>query len=51
MPYNFTGDYTVPASVKTIGENAFAFCDGLTSIDLTSVTKIGENAFFLTATD
>lgn len=46
MPYNFTGDYTVPASVKTIGENAFAFCDGLTSIDLTSVTKIGENAFF-----
>ena len=39
-------NYTIPNSVTTIGDSAFAFCDSLTSINIpNSVTTIGEGAF------
>ncbi len=38
--------YTIPSSVTSIGNNAFEFCKGLTSISIpSSVTSIGEEAF------
>lgn len=37
--------FTVPASVKTIGDEAFANNRNLTSIDLNWVTTLGESAF------
>ena len=41
-------NYTIPNSVTTIGDSAFAFCDSLTSINIpNSVTTIGEGAFYL----
>ncbi len=41
-------NYTIPNSVTTIGDSAFAFCDSLTSINIpNSVTTIGNNAFEL----
>jgi hypothetical protein len=37
---------TIPNSVTTIGDNAFAFCVGLTSVTIpNSVTSIGKDAF------
>ena len=39
-------NYTIPNSVTTIGDSAFAFCDSLTSINIpNSVTTIGDSAF------
>jgi hypothetical protein len=42
-----TGNYTIPNSVKIIGDRAFEGCMGLTSVTIgTSVTTIGNSAFF-----
>ena len=39
-------EYTIPYSVKTIGEYAFSGCNNLTSVNIpNSVKTIGENAF------
>ena len=35
----------IPASAKTIGQNAFYNCDGITAIDLKNTEQIGNNAF------
>lgn len=43
---SYSGDLVVPATVKEIGDNAFAECDGLSSIDLSNVETIGEFSFF-----
>jgi len=41
-----SGTITMPASVRdTIGKNAFAFCENLSAINLSSVSYIGESAF------
>jgi hypothetical protein len=41
-----SGNVTISSNVKSIGENAFAVCDSLTSITIpTSVTSIGNMAF------
>lgn len=41
-----SGTLTLPTSVRdTIGKNAFAFCENLTVINLSSVKYIGESAF------
>lgn len=38
--------YSIPSTVKTIGEHSFAYCSGLTMIELpNSVTSIGSGAF------
>jgi hypothetical protein len=45
--YGLAGALTIPNSVTTIGENAFAECTGLTSLSLgNSVTIIGKEAFY-----
>jgi hypothetical protein len=45
-PAGKTGNYTIPNSVTTIGEVAFAGCGGLTAVTLlNSVITIGEAAF------
>ncbi|MDP4270212.1 MAG: leucine-rich repeat domain-containing protein [Bacteroidota bacterium] len=45
-PSSLRGHYTPPATVTSIGNYAFAFCDSLTSVTIpTSVITIGENAF------
>lgn len=45
-PGGKTGSYTVPSSVTTIGDVAFAYCDRLTSITIPdSVASIGSQAF------
>ncbi len=42
----FSGSYTIPNSVTTIGESAFSGCRGLTSVTIpNSVTTIGKSAF------
>jgi hypothetical protein len=41
------GAYTIPPSVTSIGDHAFAWCDSLTSVTIPSgVTSIGNDAFY-----
>jgi hypothetical protein len=48
FPGGFTGAYTIPGTVTSIGQNAFDGCTGLTSIAIpSSVTSIGSRAFQL----
>jgi hypothetical protein len=45
-PTTKTGNYNIPSSVKSIGEGAFLFCTGLTSVNIpASVNTIGNWAF------
>ena len=45
-PISLSGEYTVPSTVKTIGEYAFYDCTGLTSVVIgNSVESIGIGAF------
>lgn len=45
-PTTLSGNYELPETVETIGEEAFAYCNDLTSIKLNdALTSIGENAF------
>ena len=47
-PEDFSGEYIIPDSVTSIGEQAFFACKGLTSVTIpNSVTSIGERAFLL----
>ena len=46
FPAGKIGDYTIPNSVTSIGDAAFAGCTGLTSVTLpSSITSIGDVAF------
>jgi hypothetical protein len=46
-PLGKTGSYTIPDGVRTIGETAFSFCNGLSSILMpTSLTNIADMAFY-----
>lgn len=46
-PQTKSGTYTVPSTVKTIGEFAFYGCEGLTSVSLpNSITSICDEAFY-----
>lgn len=45
-PFAKSSVYTIPDNVSSIGDGAFSFCSGLTSISVpNSVTSIGNNAF------
>ena len=45
-PGGFSGAYTIPGNVTSIGESAFASCELLTSVTIpNSVTSIGDCAF------
>ena len=47
FPVGLAGSYAIPNSVTSIGEEAFAFCPGLTSVTIpNSVTCIGNAAFY-----
>ena len=47
-PGSRTGTYAIPEGVLTIGNSAFGWCSGLTSVTIPdSVTGIGNNAFAL----
>jgi hypothetical protein len=46
-PAGKTGSYVIPNSVTTIGDYAFAYCSGLTSVTIpNSVTTLGKRAFY-----
>lgn len=46
MPESTTGNYTIPATVDSIGDNAFYGCKDLDSITIPATVKsIGNNAF------
>ena len=46
-PGGRTGEYTVPASVKSIGKSAFAYCKGLTSVKIgDNVDSVGNSVFY-----
>ena len=46
-PGGFSGSYTIPSSVTSIGKSAFGACTSLTSVTIPdSVTSIGDDAFF-----
>ena len=46
-PAGYSGAYTIPSSVTSIGDGAFKDCLGLTSITIpSSVTSIGGGAFY-----
>ncbi len=46
-PKGKSGDYTMPSSVKTIGDSAFSGCSELIRIMISdSVTSIGDGAFY-----
>ena len=50
-PQGFAGAFTIPATVTTIGTNAFASCVGLIGVTIpTGVTNIGDKAFQYCAT-
>jgi hypothetical protein len=45
-PAGISGNFEIPNSVTSIGDRAFAFCSGLTSITIpNSVMSIGEGVF------
>ncbi len=45
-PGGLGGEVTIPSQVKVIGESAFAFCNGLTSVHIPpTVEKVCEDAF------
>ena len=45
-PAGKVGGYTIPNSITTIADSAFAFCSGLTSITIPNrVTSIGDSVF------
>jgi uncharacterized repeat protein (TIGR03803 family) len=47
FPSGLDGSYTIPMSVTSIESNAFANCDNLASVMISSsVTNIGEGAFY-----
>lgn len=47
-PLSISGDFVVPESILTIGDNAFVYCTGLRSVAIPSATSIGRQAFYNT---
>ncbi|MDR1331989.1 MAG: leucine-rich repeat protein [Tannerella sp.] len=48
FPGGKSGTFSIPGSVTDIGDQAFSYCAGLTSVEIpNSVTSIGESAFSL----